>query len=150
VISACWRLMHHDVKISGSRIRTHDLWIRKRVCYPLHHSAPQGRSRFRGPGPDLGDGSMRCSGLNGGGILSWGAAEVCCVFAGDLATAPGVGDCWSAPPTAPSVASPWPCCNTWSIFHTLRRGRMSICAKRIMFTEINISSVNNTMQWELT
>jgi len=27
------------VKISGSRIRTHDLWIRKRVCYPLHHSA---------------------------------------------------------------------------------------------------------------
>jgi len=32
--------MHHDVKISGARIRTHDLWIRKRVCYPLHHSAP--------------------------------------------------------------------------------------------------------------
>jgi len=31
--------MHHDVKISGARIRTHDLWIRKRVCYPLHHSA---------------------------------------------------------------------------------------------------------------
>jgi len=39
VISACWRLMHHDVKISGARIRTHDTWIRKRVCYPLHHSA---------------------------------------------------------------------------------------------------------------
>jgi len=32
VISACWRLMHYDVKISGARIRTHDLWIRKRVC----------------------------------------------------------------------------------------------------------------------
>jgi len=29
------------VKISGARIRTHDLWIRKRVCYPLHHDAPQ-------------------------------------------------------------------------------------------------------------
>jgi len=27
--------MYHDVKISGARIRTHDLWIRKRVCYPL-------------------------------------------------------------------------------------------------------------------
>jgi len=40
VISACWRLMHHDVKISGAQIRTHDLWIRKWVCYPLHHSAP--------------------------------------------------------------------------------------------------------------
>jgi len=40
VISACWRLMHHDVKISGARIRTHDLWIRKRVCYALHHGAP--------------------------------------------------------------------------------------------------------------
>jgi len=38
VISACWRLMHHDVKISGARIRTHDLWIRKQVCYPLHHT----------------------------------------------------------------------------------------------------------------
>jgi len=33
--------MHHDVKISGARIRTHDLWIRKRVCYPLHHSPSQ-------------------------------------------------------------------------------------------------------------
>jgi len=32
--------MHHDVKISGVRIRTHDLWIRRRVCYPLQHSAP--------------------------------------------------------------------------------------------------------------
>jgi len=40
----CWRLMHHDVKISGARIWTHDLWIRKRVCYPLHHSAPQSTS----------------------------------------------------------------------------------------------------------
>jgi len=33
--------MHHDVKVRGARIRTHDLRIRKRVCYPLHHSAPQ-------------------------------------------------------------------------------------------------------------
>jgi len=33
--------MHYDVKISGARIQTHDLWIRKRVCYPLHHSASQ-------------------------------------------------------------------------------------------------------------
>jgi len=41
VISACWRLMHYDVKISGARIRTHDLWIWKRVCYPLHHSDSQ-------------------------------------------------------------------------------------------------------------
>jgi len=31
----------HDVKISGARIRTHDLWIRKRVCYQLHHSVPR-------------------------------------------------------------------------------------------------------------
>jgi len=30
----------YDVKISGARIRTHDLWIRKRVCYPLHYTAP--------------------------------------------------------------------------------------------------------------
>jgi len=37
VISVCWRLMHYDVKISGVRIRTHNLWIRKRACYPLHH-----------------------------------------------------------------------------------------------------------------
>jgi len=34
VISACWRLMHYDA------IRTHDLWIWKRVCYPLHQSMP--------------------------------------------------------------------------------------------------------------
>jgi len=40
VISACRRLMHYDVKISGARIRIHDLWIRTRVCYPLHHCAP--------------------------------------------------------------------------------------------------------------
>jgi len=33
LISACWSLMHHDLKISGSRILTHDLWIRKRVYY---------------------------------------------------------------------------------------------------------------------
>jgi len=33
-------LMHYDVKISGSRIRIQDLWIRKRLCYPIHHSAP--------------------------------------------------------------------------------------------------------------
>jgi len=33
--------MNYDEKISGARIRTHDLWIRKRVCYPLHHSASQ-------------------------------------------------------------------------------------------------------------
>jgi len=26
--------MDYDGKISGTRIRTHDLWIRKRVCYP--------------------------------------------------------------------------------------------------------------------
>ena len=38
VISACWRLMHYDVKNSGVRDRTHDLWIRKRAYYPLHHS----------------------------------------------------------------------------------------------------------------
>jgi len=41
VISACWRLIHYDVKTSGGWIRTHDLWIRKQLCYPLHHSAPQ-------------------------------------------------------------------------------------------------------------
>jgi len=29
------------VKICGAQIRTHDLWIRKRVCYPLYHSALQ-------------------------------------------------------------------------------------------------------------
>jgi len=40
VISACWRLVHYDVKISGARIRTHDLWIRKRVCYPLYTTVP--------------------------------------------------------------------------------------------------------------
>jgi len=48
VISACWRLIHYDVKISGPRIRTHDLWIRKRVCYPLHHSASQERESSKG------------------------------------------------------------------------------------------------------
>jgi len=31
VMSACWRLMHYDVKISSARIR-------ERVCYLLHHS----------------------------------------------------------------------------------------------------------------
>jgi len=41
VISVCWRLMQYDVKISCVRIRTHDLWIRKRVYYPLHYSAPK-------------------------------------------------------------------------------------------------------------
>jgi len=40
VISACWKLMQHVLKICGARIRTHDLWTRKRVCCPLHHSAP--------------------------------------------------------------------------------------------------------------
>jgi len=35
--------MHYDVKISGARIRTHDLWIQKRVCYPLHNSVPLSR-----------------------------------------------------------------------------------------------------------
>jgi len=30
----------YDVKISDAWIQTHDLWIRKQVCYPLHHSAP--------------------------------------------------------------------------------------------------------------
>jgi len=34
--------MHYHEKISGAQIRTHDLWIRKRVCYPLHHSASHG------------------------------------------------------------------------------------------------------------
>jgi len=29
----------YDVNISGARIRTRYLWIRKRVSYPLHHSA---------------------------------------------------------------------------------------------------------------
>jgi len=32
------------IKLINARIRTHDLWIRKRVCYPLHHSASQKRS----------------------------------------------------------------------------------------------------------
>jgi len=50
VIKACSRLIHYDVKISSARIRTHDLWIRKRVCYPqvlansnhtLHQCIPQ-------------------------------------------------------------------------------------------------------------
>jgi len=36
VILACWRLMQYDVKISGARIRTHDIWIRNRVCYLLY------------------------------------------------------------------------------------------------------------------
>jgi len=45
VISACWRLMRYDVKISGAPNRTHDLWTREWVCYPLHHSAPQTRSQ---------------------------------------------------------------------------------------------------------
>ena len=40
VISACWRLMHYDVKNGGVRDRTHVLWIRQRACYPLYHSAP--------------------------------------------------------------------------------------------------------------
>jgi len=40
VISACWRLMGYDVKISGARIWTHDLWIRKRACYPMHYIDP--------------------------------------------------------------------------------------------------------------
>jgi len=31
--------MQYDVKISGARIRTHDLWIRKRMCYPLYNIA---------------------------------------------------------------------------------------------------------------
>jgi len=41
VISASWGWMHYDVTYIGARIRTHDLWIRKRVCYPLHQSAPR-------------------------------------------------------------------------------------------------------------
>ena len=32
-------LCHYDAKNSGVRDRTHDLWIQKRACYPLHHSA---------------------------------------------------------------------------------------------------------------
>jgi len=40
VISACWSLVHYDVKNSGIlTIRTRDLCIRKQVCYPLHHRA---------------------------------------------------------------------------------------------------------------
>jgi len=31
--------MHYGVKINGAWIRTHDLWVRKRVCYPPQHSA---------------------------------------------------------------------------------------------------------------
>jgi len=30
----------YDMKIGSARIRTHDLRIRKRVRYPLHHSPP--------------------------------------------------------------------------------------------------------------
>jgi len=43
VISACWRLMHYDEKISGARYQTRDLWIRKRVyVLPGHYTtAPQ-------------------------------------------------------------------------------------------------------------
>jgi len=32
--------MHYDVKISGDRIRTHDLLIRKHVCYTHYTTAP--------------------------------------------------------------------------------------------------------------
>jgi len=46
VISACSRLMTYDVKISGAPIRTHDLRIRKQVCYPLHRSAPISSNDF--------------------------------------------------------------------------------------------------------
>jgi len=40
-------LLHHGVKISGARIRTHDLWIRKRVRFSLHHSVPLGNYETR-------------------------------------------------------------------------------------------------------
>jgi len=33
-------------KKNGPRIRTHDLWIRQRVCYPQHHSATGWVSRL--------------------------------------------------------------------------------------------------------
>jgi len=33
-------LLKADVKTCSARIRSHDLWIRKRMFYPLHHSAP--------------------------------------------------------------------------------------------------------------
>jgi len=32
------RMYWKNVSLHSARIRTHDLWIRKRVCYPLHHS----------------------------------------------------------------------------------------------------------------
>jgi len=32
-------------EISAARIWTHELWIRKRVCYLLHHDAPQSRPK---------------------------------------------------------------------------------------------------------
>jgi len=38
--------MNYDVKISGARIRTHDLWIRKRVCN-LHYSIPKSETGER-------------------------------------------------------------------------------------------------------
>jgi len=38
LISVCGRLMHFDVKIRDARIRTHDLWIRKQVCYSLGYT----------------------------------------------------------------------------------------------------------------
>jgi len=55
----------YDVKISGARIRTHDLWIRKRVCYLLHHS---GDKPLIGPRCDV-----PCCGIStlSGACLQW-------------------------------------------------------------------------------
>jgi len=39
----------YDVKISDARIWINDLWIRKRVCYSLHHSASQAHSARSSP-----------------------------------------------------------------------------------------------------
>jgi len=40
VISACCRLMHHDVKISGARIQTHDLYGSESECAIHYTTAP--------------------------------------------------------------------------------------------------------------
>jgi len=41
VISTYLRLICYDVKLIVARIQTHNLWIRKGVCYSLHPSALQ-------------------------------------------------------------------------------------------------------------
>jgi len=49
----CYQIMTFQVQLPSTssfcaRIRTHDLWIRKWVCYPLHHSASQNYSTCSG------------------------------------------------------------------------------------------------------